>query len=91
MSKLAHSHQPTMDEIDRRRAIENGDEDLLPKQDTTTEALRAAEPILSQCEQQSPGGGWFCSFCGAKAGYHRNIAHLEPCPLGLVRAALEGK
>jgi hypothetical protein len=31
MSKLAHSHQPTMDELDRKRAIENGDEDLLPQ------------------------------------------------------------
>jgi hypothetical protein len=30
MSKLAHSHQPTMDELDRRRAIEDGNEDLLP-------------------------------------------------------------
>lgn len=31
MSKLAHSHQPTMDEIDRKRAIETGNEDLLPE------------------------------------------------------------
>lgn len=30
MSKLAHSHQPTMDEIDRLRAVKNGDEDCLP-------------------------------------------------------------
>lgn len=32
MSKLAHSNQETMDELDRRRAIENGDEDLIPAQ-----------------------------------------------------------
>jgi hypothetical protein len=31
MSKLAHSHQPTMDEIDIARAIENGDDDLLTR------------------------------------------------------------
>lgn len=30
MSKLAHSHQPTMDEIDRLRAIAEGNEDLVP-------------------------------------------------------------
>ena len=30
MSKLAHSHQPTMDELDYQRAIENGDEDCIP-------------------------------------------------------------
>jgi hypothetical protein len=29
MSKLAHGHQPTMDALDTQRAIENGDEDLL--------------------------------------------------------------
>lgn len=29
MSKLAHSNQETMDEIERKRAIENGDEDCL--------------------------------------------------------------
>lgn len=32
MSKLAHSNQETMDELDRRRAIENGDGDLIPAQ-----------------------------------------------------------
>lgn len=31
MSKLAHSNQETMDEMDVERAIENGDVDLLPK------------------------------------------------------------
>lgn len=29
MSKLSHSNQATMDELERQRAIENGDEDLL--------------------------------------------------------------
>lgn len=31
MSKLAHSDAETMDLIDIRRAVANGDEDLLPK------------------------------------------------------------
>ena len=31
MSKLAHSHQPTMDLLDIQRAVEEGSEDLLPK------------------------------------------------------------
>ncbi len=30
MSKLAHSNQETMDEIERRAAIEDGNEDMLP-------------------------------------------------------------
>ena len=29
MSKLAHSHESTMEELDHQRALENGDEDLL--------------------------------------------------------------
>lgn len=32
MSKLAHSNQQTMDEIDLRHAIETGNEDLIPMQ-----------------------------------------------------------
>lgn len=30
MSKLAHSNQDTIDEIERQRAIEEGNEDMLP-------------------------------------------------------------
>ncbi len=30
MSKLAHSNEETMDEIERRAAIEDGNEDMLP-------------------------------------------------------------
>lgn len=35
MSKMSHSHQPTMDEIDRKRAIEDGNEDLIPREPMT--------------------------------------------------------
>lgn len=40
MNKLAHSHQPTMDLIDCRSVIENGDEDKLD--DILTEEIRRA-------------------------------------------------
>ena len=30
MSKLAHSHQPTIDLLDIQRAVQEGNEDLLP-------------------------------------------------------------
>jgi len=44
MSKLAHSNQETMDEIDYRAAIENGDEDLIPASIKISKRWEAVRP-----------------------------------------------
>lgn len=49
VSKLAHSNEETMNEIDRRRAIEDGNEDLIPPTSDT---------------YQKPEHGWTCFHCG---------------------------
>lgn len=48
MSKLAHTHQPTMDALDRKRAIENGDEDLLPRCTCLRRDLRYCDDPYSE-------------------------------------------
>ena len=40
MSKLAHSHQATMDALDTQRAVENGDTDCLTAEAILTEMVR---------------------------------------------------
>lgn len=47
MSKLAHSHQPTMDEIDRKRAMRDGNEDLIPMTDDKQKEFEAVcRPVI---------------------------------------------
>lgn len=42
MSKLAHGHQPTMDAIDAKRAVADGNDDLL---------ANPIDNVLSACRQ----------------------------------------
>ena len=46
MSKFAHSLQPTMDELDRLRAMENGDEDMLTMGDDMAPARGILNGLL---------------------------------------------
>jgi hypothetical protein len=54
MSKLAHSDEKTMDELDRQRAIADGNEDLLPTalppqcQPRIVERLRRTASFIAQ-------------------------------------------
>lgn len=49
MSKLAHSNQETMDEIERRELIESGNEDLIVAgSPCLNEPLRSQEAVLFQ-------------------------------------------
>lgn len=56
MSKLAHSHQPTMDEIDRKRAIRDGNEDLIPMENDKQQEFEAVcRPVIKWlCENIHP-------------------------------------
>lgn len=60
MSKLAHSHQPTMDEIDRKRAIRDGNEDLIPAGHRAPRPLPYLdnEPSVSISERANDRAVW---------------------------------
>lgn len=53
MSKLAHSNQETMDEIERRAAIENGNEDLI-EQSIKADLVEALENLLTYDRVERP-------------------------------------
>lgn len=50
MSKLAHSNQPTMDEIDRRRAIEDGNDDLIAAELEEVQILSSVDRLVQMNE-----------------------------------------